>query len=287
MSSGYDDLKEMDSRFRMKSSPRKTRIAWLSERKKSFSLFGKKAKRKGKKLWMKKGAAARSAFRGSVAAAQGIGKAGERWGYALPSPFQIWTLAWQKTGKALKTLAILVFALVLLFIPWGVFYYTAWGVASAFMFLISLIYWVFVNLFNGIAYGLVAIINGIASIFLGLIVAVVEAIFGVLGLGQWANGRYLLSNSLISYDQIANVPSLYHIVTPAWQPWMNDTIIGHVLHLLGIPLNFSMFSDQFRAFYLGLSPDQAVILGLIIIMIPIVYLAVVYYRNRYHFAAYG
>jgi len=212
--------------------------------------------------------------------------AAENLGYALPGPFQVFTLAWQKTSRAVKTLSILVFAFILLFIPWGVFYYTGWAVGAAFMFLISLIYWVFISLFTGIAYVLVSFINGIATILLGSVVFMVESILGALGVfkggEQWTNGRYLMDNALIKHSQIANIPSLYTIVTPRWQPWMNDTIIGHLLKLFRVKADLSLISKPFREFYLSLSPEHAVVLGLVLILIPILFLIMVYYKNRHY-----
>jgi hypothetical protein len=261
-----------------------TKLNWFGNSKKKRSKNtskkkrskGTKIKKKSKKLWRNKG----KAVRRSIQATQRTSKAVANLGYAAPSPIQIFTYAWHKTSRSLKTLITLVFALAILFIPIGIFYYVGWAVAAAGMFLVSLIYWIFSNAFFGIAQGLVALINGIASLFLGMVVYVVEAIFSVLNLGTWENGRHLLENSLINYDQIANVPSLYEIVKPGWENWMNESLLSKIIEILGFDTNFSMFSDQFEAFYLALSPTQAVIIGLVIILIPIVYLAAVYYRNR-------
>lgn len=231
-----------------------------------------------------------SALRTTGAAARRGANTAANIGYSLPGPFQVWTLAWQKTTTAMKTLAVIVFALVLLFVPWGVFYYTGWAVGAGFMFLVSLIFWVFISLFNGIAYVLVSLINGITSIIMGALVGLVEAFLGWLKIGnlnpqtgvyEWDNGRYLLTHSLITYSQIADVPSLYHVITPTWQPFMNDTIIGHVLGLLGVSLDFSWLTSPFEDFYTNLPAEQAVVLGCFIIALPILFLAWVYYRNRH------
>jgi len=225
-------------------------------------------------------------FRGISGMVRKSTAAAEELGYALPGPFQVFTLAWQKTSRAMKILFVLVFALILLFVPWGVFYYTGWAVGAAFMFLISLIYWVFISLFNGIAYIMVSVINGIATILLGSVVFMVESILKALGVlrewEQWSNGRYLMNNALIKHSQVANIPSLYTIVTPRWQPWMNDTIIGHLLKLFNVKADLSLISRPFREFYLSLSPEHAVVLGIVIILIPILFLAVVYYKNRHY-----
>jgi len=128
----------------------------------------------------------------------------------------------------------------------------------------------------------VSIINGIATIVMTMIVYVVEAVMSLLGITQWENGRYLLENSLINYDQIASVPSLYHIVSPEWQPWMNDTIIGHIIKMFGVSLDLSWITTPFREFYESLAPEQGVIIGMIVLLIPIVYLGIVYYKNRHY-----
>ena len=75
------------------------------------------------------------------------------------SPLQIFALGWQEMGNKMKFLVGLVFALVILFVPIGVFFYAGWAVAVGFMFLISLIYWIFVNIFNGVAYVIISLIN--------------------------------------------------------------------------------------------------------------------------------
>jgi hypothetical protein len=91
-------------------------------------------------------------------------------------PIQVFQLAWQRMSITLKWLIIIVFLVVILFVPWGIFYYSGWAVAAAFMFLISLIYWVFISFFNGIAYVLVSLINGITRVVMGVIIFVVEYI---------------------------------------------------------------------------------------------------------------
>lgn len=257
-------------------------VQWWSKRKKNRSQSKYKKKNPKKRSKKRKiSLYTGKAVNRSIQAAQRGSQSAANLGYALPGPINVFTYAWRKTSKTLKTLITFVFALALLFVPIGVFYYTGWALAAAFMFLISLIYWVFSNAFFGIAQGLVALINGIASLFLGVIVYVVEAIFSVLNLGAWENGRHLLENSLINYDQLANIPSLYQVEKPPWENWMNESILSKVIDILGFDTDFSMFSDQFRTFYLALSPTEAVIIGLVIILIPIIWLAAVYFRNRY------
>lgn len=112
-----------------------------------------------------------------------FGTAGAQLGEAISEtaehsigPIQVFQLAWQRMSVTLKWLIILVFLVVVFFVPWGIFYYSGWAVAAAFMFLISLIYWVFISFFNGIAYVLVSLINGITRVVMGVIIFVVEYI---------------------------------------------------------------------------------------------------------------
>jgi hypothetical protein len=67
------------------------------------------------------------------------------------SPIQIFQIAWAKMSTVMKLLVAIVFLFALLFVPIGVFYYAGWAVGAGFMFLVALIYWIFVNIFNGIA----------------------------------------------------------------------------------------------------------------------------------------
>lgn len=223
------------------------------------------------------------------------GRTASRFGYALPSPVQIWTLAWQKTSKALKMLTLIVFTFVLLFVPWGVFYYTGWAVGAAFMFLISLVFWVFSSVFNGIAFVLVSLINMIASVIMGAIIFIAEFVLQFLlgknavdpytgeSVYRWEGGRQLFEGSLIEYSDIAAVPQLMHIQEPAWQPWMNDTMIGHLMGLMGITDAFGWIGESFENFYTGLDWAQATALGCLIVAIPIGLLIYTYWKNRYIF----
>jgi len=257
----------------------KSRISsWGGRRKEGAGDKWNKFKGKSNVAWKHKG----QAVNYGIGAVHKGAETTARFGYALPSPFQIWTLAWQKMSNALKLVTILAFALAILFIPWGVFYYVGWAVAAAFMFLVSLIFWVFTSLFNGIAYVLVTIINAATSIVMGVIVWLVQAVFNALGLGVWTNGQTLMQTSLLEYSQIANIPSLYTIVTPSWQPWMNDPLIGHLFKMAGISFDFSWLFTPFKNFYSALPPEQAVVLGLTIIAVPIIFLVYVYYKNRHH-----
>lgn len=273
---------------------------WFGERKAGASEKYIRAADKGSIAWRNKG----RAIDKSTAAINKGARTAANFGYALPGPLAVFTLAWQSTTKALKLLTVLVFALVILFIPWGIYYYTAWAIAAAFMFLISLIFWVFVSLFNGIAYALVAIINGVVTVIMSTAIWIFEAIlafFTRTGMkwvpnpepaalppmihvpnSYWTEGHVLMHNSLIRYDQITSIPSLMTATTPGWTSWMNDTIIGHILGLLGVSLNFSWLTKPFSDFYSSLDTTQAVAVGGIIIAIPIVFLVVVYFKNRHH-----
>lgn len=91
-------------------------------------------------------------------------------------PVQVFQLAWSRMSVTLKWLIMITFLVVILFVPWGIFYYAGWAVAAAFMFLIALIYWIFISLFNGIANVLVTLINGIVRVIMGAIIFIVEAL---------------------------------------------------------------------------------------------------------------
>lgn len=100
-------------------------------------------------------------------------------------PIQVFKLAFQRMSVTLKWIIIIVFLFVILFVPWGVFYYTGWAVAAGFMFLVSLIYWVFISFFNGIAYVLVALINMITRIIMGILIFIAEAVLSLFHKGQY------------------------------------------------------------------------------------------------------
>jgi len=239
-------------------------------------------------------------YRYSLAGARKASRAAGEFGYALPGPFQVFTLAWKKTTMALKILTILALALAIFFVPWGVFYYTGWAVAAAFMFLVSAIYWVFISLFNGVASVMVTAINGLVRAMMFAVIWGVEAMtkfFVIDGTPMktvngvqvppeyWTDGHALLENALIHYDQIANVPSLMVVVAPGWKSWMNETIIGKIIGWFGWDVNLSWLVSPFREVYSNLPAEQALVLGLLIIAIPIALLVVVYWRNRHHLYA--
>lgn len=269
--------------------PKPKKASWWKRR---FNKKTRERQREGKiRFWKESKTISKRTAKGGIGIAKGAahaisgtGEAAGRFGHRLPGPLSVFTLAWQKMTKALKTLIVGVFALALLFVPYGVFYYTGWAIGAAFMFLVSVIFWVFVSLFNSIAYAIVAIINGVTTIFMSAVIFLVESILGMLpgDAMLWDNGRELMNNALIKYGQVANIPSLYHIVEPDWQSWMNNTIIGQVIGWFGFKWDLSWLVAPFHDLYTGLDAGQAVVLGCIIIGIPIIFLAVVYYKNRHH-----
>jgi hypothetical protein len=262
---------------------------------------GRGAYKYGGIAWRNKGQYAR---RGTELTSN-ASEAAANFGYALPGPFKVFTLAWRKMTTTLKALTILVFALAILFVPWGVFYYTGWAVGAAFMFLVSLLYWVTISAFNGIANVLVAVINAITRILMSAIIAFVEWVTGFftgtamksvtieiggikitrsVSANYWTQGHEILENSLISYDQIASVPSLMTVVTPEWQGYFNDTIAGHILDMFGVQASLAFLSDPVREFYTSLEPMYAMAIGCCIVAIPVILLAIIYYRNSHNLA---
>jgi len=229
----------------------------------STKIMGKRAKliaaKKSKELWQKRSelpakakqaasktlSAAIGAMEASATAASRMTEATENLAYAAPSPIQVFALAFQKMGRSMKFALAIIFAVIIFFTPWGIFYYAGWAFGAAIMFLLSLIYWVFVNIFNGIAYIAVSIINGIVSIIIRMIKAVVEAIFIIFGGGKWTAGDYLLQNALIRYNEIANVPSLMRPTPPKWQSWMGQSIISKLLEITG----FKGLTKWFTIYY--------------------------------------
>jgi len=153
-------------------------------------------------------------------------------GLPLAQPINIFVTAWHNMSETLKGLLALVFFVVLLFVPWGIFQYTGWAVFAAFAFLINSIYWVFINIFNGAASLIIAVINGIISILIGVIAFLVNAVFNVLGVPKWTAGEQLIANSLIHYDEIADIPHLMTIATPKFSHY--ETIIDKIMEWLGI-----------------------------------------------------
>lgn len=321
-----DKQADLDEAGKRITKTKKSSIQWFGKRKDQAKEAGAKTKAGGKWAWGKsKKAGAKTkkvTWDDRVAAdrhrkhiaqpTDGISGAVRRGGqklgslgYALPGPIAIFTLAWTKMTKVLKILTVLVMAVAILFVPWGIFYYAGWAVGAAFMFLLSLIFWVFISMFNSIAYVLVAIINAISRIILMGIVGLVEWVTGFFtGVGAvktasitigdvtitrsvsanyWTQGHELMENSLISYEMISEVPSLMIIVTPEWQSWFNDSIIGHLLNMLGIKASLTFISDPFRQFYESLDPTAALMFGLLIVAIPVGFLAYVYFKNRHHF----
>jgi hypothetical protein len=222
-------------------------------------------------------------------------------GFSLPGPFKVFTLAWQKMTTVMKLVVVLVFFLAILFIPWGIFYYAGWAVGAAVMFLISLIYWAFANLFNAIATGIVGVINGVITVFMGFIIWIVEAIMGIFmhnyhengrDMFMWYNGRGLMENSLISYTTVAQVPNLLTIEAPKWQNWFNTTLIVKIFELVPGLQGFvdaynnvvvGAIEDVFSGF-VGTAPGwQVILIGLAPILAIVAIVIVVYMRNRKYF----
>ena len=241
----------------------KKKASWWNRGKKKSKnwLYHRKteSKESGRVAWHHFGSAKNKA----IGAAGRTSSAATGLGYSLPAPVQIWTLAWQKSSKTMKYLIALVFFLAIFFVPWGIFYYAGWAMAAAVMFLISLIYWVFVNIFNGIASIIISIINGIVRVIMGAVILIVEFIMNVftrdthkwvpdplwasrysgdpwsytmfmlhrpgyavrVPAEYWWQGHVLLEGSLIRYDQLANIPSLMLVEAPPWEPWMYTTLI--------------------------------------------------------------
>jgi len=195
----------------------------------------------------------------------------------IRNPLQIFSLAWNRLSATIKWLIVLVMFLAILFVPWGIFYYTGWAVAAAVMFLISLIYWIFINIFNGIAYVLISFINAIVSVIMGVVIRIVETLMGILvaegpdfldhsyfntarcgesgttsyqgqcGVWEyyWRNGHELLDNSMISYDMIAEVPALMVVSAPAWQDWMFTPLIVKAFeHIPGLAVLVDAYQEH-------------------------------------------
>jgi len=299
--------------------------AWGGRRKEGAISRGQTAKEKGRVAWRNR----QEYYDTTRAGIRTGGRVAVGLGYALPAPFQIFTLAWQKASTTMKWLVILVFLLAILFVPWGIFYYAGWAMAAAVMFLISVIYWVFINIFNGIGTVMVAIINGIVSIIMYAIIWVVEFCLKLVvtesltkwvpdplwasrydgdpwtnerflahesgfalevNRNYWFDGHMILEGSLIRYDLLANVPSLYVIVAPKWESWMYEPLIVKMFQYIpglqgiadglgelnrGIAGGFATFVDTAEGW-------QVVLVGLMPIMIIIAIVLFVYYRNRHY-----
>lgn len=280
------------------------------------------------------------------------GKASETMKQSI-GPIQIFQMAWSRTTGVIKFGIALVFLLALFFVPIGIFYYTGWAVGAAIMFLISLIYWVFINIFNGIAYVIISALNGIITIMIQVIITLVETVLGWLrGSGTWLvvpnpiwaaqysrstgndpwgakvfadaqasineqiklltsktsndiaaivntqayaryvppsywyEGHLLIENTLIRYDQIANIPVLMLISRPEWQPAYNETIVSAILRLFGLSDIADAFKNAiynigytkaFQGFATNSEPWLVVLVGLL----PLITIAlIVYYIYR-------
>jgi hypothetical protein len=178
---------------------------------------------------------------------------------------------------------------VILFVPWGVFYYTGWAVGAAFMFLISLIYWAFASFFNAIAYVLVTAINAVASIVMGVIIWIVEFFMSIFmkpnyvnpakGTYEyyWVAGHNLFDNALLRYSDVATVPTLMVPITPEWQPWMNQILIVKLFQLVpGLQAIADMFTavgnamgKAFESIILHSPPWIVILIGLLPVILVI------------------
>jgi hypothetical protein len=209
----------------------------------------------------------------------------------------VFVMAWTKMSTTMKWLIAIAFFVAILFVPWGLFYFVGWAVAAAVMYLVSLIYWIFANLFNGIASGIIAVINGVATIFMGFIIWIVESIMGFFIPPknnipyQWTNGRGLMENSLIKYTQVmpGNIPALLTPVAPTWQPWFNTTLIAKLFeHIPGLQAFANAMNDFInnsigKAFsdLAGSSPAWiVVIVGLLPIIAVILVIIAIYLKNK-------
>jgi len=212
----------------------------------------------------------------------------------------IFVLAWNQMSMSMKALIALAFFVAILFVPWGLFYYAGWAIAAAVMFLISLIYWVFANLFNAIASGLIAVINGVATIFMGVIVRIVEGILSLLFVGGWSGygwqqGRDLMNHALLPYSSIATPPNLMNIQTPHWQPFFNTTLIAKLFeHIPGLQAFADSFNkyigqgigDAFAGFVSTAPGWEVILVGLIPVYVVVGVLIFFYYKNREHLQQY-
>jgi hypothetical protein len=232
-------------------------------------------------------------WKGKISPVSNVSKILPQVGFSLPGPFQVFTLAWQKMTSTMKLVIVMVFFLAILFLPWGIFYYAGWAIGAAAMFLVSMIYWIFVNFFNAIATGIIGVVNGVATIFMGFIIWIVEAIMGVFMNGyHWVNGRDLLTNSLITYNTVADVPSLLTVKVPEWQNWFNTTLIAKLLeHVPGLQAFVNAYNDVvvkaiknvFSGFVESAPGWQVILIGLIPIFIIAAIVIIVYVRNRKYF----
>jgi hypothetical protein len=215
---------------------------------------------------------------------QGVGQLGEAISKGASQsigPIQIFQMAWGRLSTTLKYLVMFVILGAVLFIPWGIFYYTGWAIAAAFMFLISLVFWLMVNILNGVARIAVTVVNGVVTIIMNLVIFLVQGILGFItesgtkivpeptwastfegnpweaitqsqyaqyavtkDNSYWYQGHLLLEGTLINYNEIATIPTLMVAETPMWQDWMNTTLIVRLIQLLGL----DSFAETFKEY---------------------------------------
>ncbi|RLG13811.1 MAG: hypothetical protein DRN66_03460, partial [Candidatus Nanohalarchaeota archaeon] len=201
-----------------------------------------------------------------------------------PAPIQTFMYAWSRINKNIRFLIFILTLVAILFIPMGIFRFVGWAVAAAGMFLISLIYWVFVNFFNSIAYIFVTIINGVARIFMQLIIWVVNGITSIIGAPAWVAGQKLANNVLITYKEIATVPKLMTPVAPKWTG--NQTLIEWIVRDIAGIKSFNLgfiwkpLGDRMATWCATAPWYQLAIVGLMPIVILIVGIVALYWKAK-------
>lgn len=157
------------------------------------------------------------------------------------SPIQIFQMAWTRLSATLKVLVIFIIFAAILFIPWGLFYYTGWAIAATFMFLISLIYWLMISMLNGIAFIAVTIVNGVITIIMRMVIFIVEAILQflvrhhmkVVPVPTWAAG--IEGDPYANPDYQADAAELQTAITQGTAHWDNPVVFDYAQ---AIPSNY-------------------------------------------------
>ena len=97
---------------------------------------------------------------------------------ATSSPF---AAAWFGISRKTKIILGALIAIAVLFLPVGLFYVAGWALAAGLAFLVALVIWVFMEMWNMLTQGIVAFINMIAQGVIGVINYVGSTITGYLG----------------------------------------------------------------------------------------------------------
>jgi len=174
----------------------------------------------------------------------GIGNLGEGISQSAAtsiSPIQIFQMAWTRLSATLKVLVIFIIFAAVLFIPWGLFYYTGWAIAAAFMFLISLIYWLMISMLNGIAFIAISIVNGVITIIMRMVIFIVEAILQflvrhhmkVVPVPTWAAG--IEGDPYANPEYQADAAELQTAITDGTAHWDNPIVFDYAQ---AIPSNY-------------------------------------------------